>query len=265
MAGFVYVMSNPLFSRVKIGKSTKDPTENRLSELNRETGVPEKFKCEYYAFVEDETKVEQTVHQNLSAKRPNKGREFFEVSVVEAVLTIRKVAGKLGGVKYEEVYFKEYDLEDYSGKYVGTLKNGLEHGSGTRYFNNGNKYCGEFREGKLEGNGTLDFVNGDRYEGEFKEGLYCGHGKLTHGQRQIYQGSFQAGYFNGEGNLTYPNGNQYQGSFKNSKRHGYGILTFPSGTILDGKWKNDKKNGKFLCTSNGIVKREEYAQDALKN
>mgnify|MGYP001270521783 CR=1 FL=1 len=41
MAGFVYIMSNPLFDRIKIGKSTKDPTKDRLNELNRETGIPE--------------------------------------------------------------------------------------------------------------------------------------------------------------------------------------------------------------------------------
>ena len=55
MAGFIYIMSNSAFPNLlKIGKSTKDPTKDRVSELNQ-TGVPEPFKVEYYALVEDET------------------------------------------------------------------------------------------------------------------------------------------------------------------------------------------------------------------
>ena len=39
MAGFIYVMSNPAFpDLIKIGKSKKDPTTDRVSELNQ-TGV----------------------------------------------------------------------------------------------------------------------------------------------------------------------------------------------------------------------------------
>ena len=54
MAGFVYVMSNPAFDgRVKIGKSIKDPTADRVSELNNTTAVPEPFKVEYYCYVEN--------------------------------------------------------------------------------------------------------------------------------------------------------------------------------------------------------------------
>ena len=63
MAGFIYIMSNPAFpDLIKIGKSKKDPTTDRVSELNQ-TGVPEPFKVEYYAFVEDEDYLEQRVHE----------------------------------------------------------------------------------------------------------------------------------------------------------------------------------------------------------
>ena len=54
MAGFVYVMSNPGFDgRVKIGKSIKDPTMDRVEELNSTTSVPEPFKVEYYCYVDN--------------------------------------------------------------------------------------------------------------------------------------------------------------------------------------------------------------------
>ena len=98
-------MSNPLFTRIKIGKSTKDPTKDRLDELNRETGSPEKYKCEYYAFVWDEHGLEFSIHKQFSHQRPNPKREFFEVSIPEAIIAIRKTATKFGGIKYEEIYY----------------------------------------------------------------------------------------------------------------------------------------------------------------
>ena len=98
-------MSNPLFDRIKIGKSTKDPTKDRLNELNRETGIPEKYKCEYYAFVGDEHGLEFSIHKQFSHERPNPKREFFEVSIPEAIIAIRKTATKFGGIKYEEIYY----------------------------------------------------------------------------------------------------------------------------------------------------------------
>ena len=107
MAGFVYIMSNPLFDRIKIGKSTKDPTKDRLNELNRETGIPEKYKCEYYAFVGDEHGLEFSIQKQFSHQRPNPKREFFEVSIPEAIIAIRKTATKFGGIKYEEIYYDD--------------------------------------------------------------------------------------------------------------------------------------------------------------
>ena len=82
MAGFVYIFSNPLYSRIKIGKSARVPTEGRLSELSGSTETPEPFKCEYYAFVGDEDGLELAVHQHFADKRPNKYREYFEMQRV---------------------------------------------------------------------------------------------------------------------------------------------------------------------------------------
>ena len=74
MAGFVYIFSNPTHDMIKIGKSTKDPLKYRLKQLNSESGTPEKFKCEYYAFVEDEDRLEWSLHKNFSDQRPNERR-----------------------------------------------------------------------------------------------------------------------------------------------------------------------------------------------
>ena len=113
MAGFVYVMSNPAFDgRVKIGKSIKDPTSDRVSELNNTTAVPEPFKVEYYCYVDNFDEIETKVHRLLSANRPNRGREFFHVEVSYAVETIQTIANELGGIKFEEFYFDQAAVTD---------------------------------------------------------------------------------------------------------------------------------------------------------
>ena len=106
MAGFVYVMSNPGFDgRVKIGKSSKDPTADRVGELNNTSSVPEPFKVEYYCYVEKFDQLETKVHRLLDDRRPNKRREFFKIELWDAVDTIKEVAEELGGIKFEEFFF----------------------------------------------------------------------------------------------------------------------------------------------------------------
>ena len=106
MAGFVYVMSNPGFDgRVKIGKSSKDPTADRVGELNNTSSVPEPFKVEYYCYVEKFDQLETKVHRLLDERRPNKRREFFKIELWDAVDTIKEVAEELGGIKFEEFFF----------------------------------------------------------------------------------------------------------------------------------------------------------------
>ena len=100
-------MSNPSFpDLIKIGKSKKDPTTDRVSELNQ-TGVPEPFKVEYYAFVEDEDYLEQAVHRYFDAQRPNKSREFFTVDCAEAIVIIRQLSEPNSRIKLEEVFYIE--------------------------------------------------------------------------------------------------------------------------------------------------------------
>ena len=105
MSGFIYIMSNPSFSdgRIKIGKSKADPDTYRKDELDS-TGVPEPFFVEYFAFVEDHHSLERQVHSKLDSQRPNKNREFFTVSIPEAINSIRELAGD--NIKYEEVNYK---------------------------------------------------------------------------------------------------------------------------------------------------------------
>lgn len=112
MAGFVYVMTNEAFPHlVKIGKSAKDPRQDRVNELNH-TGVPQPFRVEYYAFVEDEGSIERWLHSYFDNHRINKAREFFQIGVAEAIVAVRDAANLRGGIKYEEVfYISQAELE----------------------------------------------------------------------------------------------------------------------------------------------------------
>ena len=105
MAGFIYIMSNPAFSdRIKIGKSSKDPTIDRVNELNQ-TGVPEPYHVEYYAFVEDADYLEKVVHKHFNEFRPNKKREFFHVDCADAIYAIRELAERHSKIKLEGVFY----------------------------------------------------------------------------------------------------------------------------------------------------------------
>lgn len=101
--GFIYIMSNPAFKDglVKIGISKSDPSGQRQDELFS-TGVPEPFKMEYFAFVEDYEKVERIVHSRLHDKRNRSDREFFDCTVPEAIIAIRENSKR----DFEEVYYK---------------------------------------------------------------------------------------------------------------------------------------------------------------
>jgi hypothetical protein len=98
-------MSNPAFpDLIKIGMSKKDPTKDRVSELNQ-TGVPQPFKVEYYAYVEDESLLERLLHQKFEDERPNKNREFFSTNPAIVINALKELASIHSPIKYEEIYF----------------------------------------------------------------------------------------------------------------------------------------------------------------
>lgn len=92
-AGYIYVMSNPAFSFVKIGKTTRHP-EERAAELSRSTGVPHPFAVEHAVQVQDIDGFESAIHRLLATQKRNK--EFFDISVDEAKRIIQGVADLLG-------------------------------------------------------------------------------------------------------------------------------------------------------------------------
>jgi hypothetical protein len=92
MIGFIYIMSNPLHpDDLKIGQSSKDPNERR-KELET-TGVLEEFVLEYRALSEEYESLEREIHKSLADVRVSPKKEFFTISVPEAIDKIREIAG----------------------------------------------------------------------------------------------------------------------------------------------------------------------------
>ena len=93
--GFVYVLTNTgMPSLIKVGFSTRAP-EERASELST-TGVPFPFKVAFSAEVDDPSQVEAEVHAQLSEHRASENREFFRLSVEQAIAVIENICGTGG-------------------------------------------------------------------------------------------------------------------------------------------------------------------------
>ncbi len=91
-SGYIYVLTNEAFPGfLKIGRTKKAP-ESRAKELST-TGVPSSFEVAYSTLVDDVDVLEVLVHKALELKgvRYNSRREFFEMSVSEAVSLIESL------------------------------------------------------------------------------------------------------------------------------------------------------------------------------
>lgn len=97
--GFIYVLTNPHFRSsdgrplLKIGATRKHPIR-RTRELGASTGVPGEFTLSYYRDFDDCFAAETLLHQRLSDRRPNESREFFDISIEDAIQAIDEIVGK---------------------------------------------------------------------------------------------------------------------------------------------------------------------------
>lgn len=83
---------------VKIGRSSKDPSGDRVRELSRETGVPAPFTVEYQALVENEFAEEAKLHKRFASSRLG-SKEFFREEVAAVIAEIRSTCE----IKYEDI------------------------------------------------------------------------------------------------------------------------------------------------------------------
>ena len=114
--GYIYVASNPSLTLLKIG-ITKDFPDKRMRELST-TGVPDSFVLEYCALVPAYQNLEKVVHKDLGDKRHTQNREFFDVTVSQAIVAIRSKAAKL----LDEQIFFQTEEEVEAERIDGLLK-----------------------------------------------------------------------------------------------------------------------------------------------
>jgi TPR repeat protein len=94
-AGYVYILINPsLNGIVKIGKTQNNP-EERAKELSSATGVPTPFFVAYSSYFTDCTAAEIFVHTRLANNRLAQNKEFFQVSVQQAIEAVREAESNL--------------------------------------------------------------------------------------------------------------------------------------------------------------------------
>lgn len=90
MEGYVYVLSNSAYpGLLKIGKTHREP-EIRVKELSSATGVPKPFKIEFYVHTPDCDSLELKTHRYFMKYRYVKNREFFNVSLEEVEVFLKK-------------------------------------------------------------------------------------------------------------------------------------------------------------------------------
>lgn len=88
--GYIYILSHSdMGELLKIG-FTCGSVEGRAKELAGVTGVPGDFVVEYFHISDDVEEVEGLIHQELAASRHNAKREFFNLSVVDAMNVVQR-------------------------------------------------------------------------------------------------------------------------------------------------------------------------------
>ena len=91
--GYIYILSNPRMNGLlKIGFSAR-PVEERMAELSSATGVPAPFELEAIFLSTDPEGHEKQTHTRLAPHRV-KGKEFFELPVLEALEVTEAICGR---------------------------------------------------------------------------------------------------------------------------------------------------------------------------
>jgi hypothetical protein len=145
--GRVYVLSNKAMpGLLKIGY-TMNTVEGRVKELSSATGVPSEFFIEYQVECRDAAGVEALVHESFHNLRHNNSREFFSISLADAVDVIRKHA-------------KEIIDEEISGQIDASVT--VDKSAVTYYLVRVNGSKNIFRVGLIKEG--LDFLNTEEFK-----------------------------------------------------------------------------------------------------
>lgn len=173
-----------------------------------------------------------------------------------------------------------------NGKYKGQKSNGLRHGLGAYFWNDGSDYYfGEWSNGIKHGCGILIAGDGGRIINNcsncvYYVGNYSNDDKLGKGScydndgNLIYFGNFSndapTETYPTTGNyssykfecIEYDNGNKYIGETKDGKRHGRGIYIWKNGDAWYGPWEDGIRKGFGIeMYYNGSIKYGRWSND----
>ncbi len=79
------------------------------------------------------------------------------------------------------------------GQYEGYWQNGLRHGSGDFYWNEGDHYTGEWRLDRMHGYGFYAYKNGNRFSGKWESDKQHGEGILWKIDGTVLKGEWKMG------------------------------------------------------------------------
>ncbi|NLK21255.1 MAG: hypothetical protein GX308_04080 [Epulopiscium sp.] len=132
--------------------------------------------------------------------------------------------------------------------YEGSMKDGIPHGEGDRYYKNGEiMYKGTFKNGKMSGKGVFYDEKGRKvYEGEVEDGCPDGEGVAYYPNGGVfYIGHWKNGTFNRRGKIYYENGRtMYMGELVEGRANGKGRGYYESGRLwYNGDMKDDFSHG----------------------
>jgi hypothetical protein len=88
---WVYILSNPTMPGfLKIGYTKKNPDE-RAKQISNATGVALPYKVEWAFHCYNGFELEQEIHHKLENFRVNSNREFFQISLDEAKISVKEI------------------------------------------------------------------------------------------------------------------------------------------------------------------------------
>lgn len=175
---------------------------------------------------------------------------------------------------------KNWLWTDLPWRYYGDWKDGVPHGEGYYFWDEGSYYFGEVKEGRPNGKGEAkDISDGGNYSGQWKDGVPSGQGTYTwkngsksignwsngyrHGKHVMtnasgviyFEGMFKKGSRTGYATKLDDNGSKYVGNLLKNKKQGHGTKYFSDGSKYVGTWKDDKTEGAgiFYRNDNSIV------------
>ncbi|MBL0690493.1 MAG: GIY-YIG nuclease family protein [Alphaproteobacteria bacterium] len=171
--GIIYILTNSIFKDniIKIGITNRTVNE-RIKELNSQTGVPFPFICYSAIEVDNYKDIEKIIHEGYRSSKSQtyKTKEFFEVNPEDAYNYI-KILSKLHNgkeliIKNEDVYSKEetniIDKEEKRKKRINIkFKNiGIEVGSTLTFTRDETKTCEVIADNKVDFEGEQYSLSG---------------------------------------------------------------------------------------------------------